>query len=773
MPLKPPNLDNALQPPRPAGYRPRVVVKLRDFVAPAQARSMVGELALRAQAALNFRPLFELGQEGALEGLIRRASELDPSYRAPRLGHYFVAEVPADTDPEAVVRALSSLESVALAYVEPPPVEPPMVMPADDPRSGNQGYLDAAPDGIDARYAWGFAGGDGAGQAVVDLEQGWTFNHEDLVAHGVTLISGLNQAYFFHGTGVLGELAASDNTLGCVGITPNLASVRCVSQWRNASTYSTSEAILSALATMSSGDILLLEAQTVLWGYTFVPVEVEPAVFDAIRLATALGIVVVEAAGNGSVDLDTLTNPSGQHILDRASADFQDSGAIVVGAGSSTAPHSRLGFSCHGSRVDCYGWGENVDTLTTDGPGTATNLYTPGFSGTSSASPIVTGAALAVQGLAQAQLGHRLSPQQLRHLLADPALGTPSDNPALDRIGVMPNLRAILESDVLNLAPDVYLRDFVGDTGDPHSGSISASPDVILRPTAVGSPQATYGEGSGTENNADLGSEAEAGQDNFLYVRMRNRGGSAATNVEATVYWSPPATLVTPDLWTLVGSTTLASVPTGNQLTVAPAITWPMAAIPGPGHYCFVALVGTAADPAPAPADLFDWDTFSSFVRSQNNVTWRNFNVVNNVPPSTPGKPPSRYVELPFLAAGAPDRARKMQIEVVGRLPAGAEAVLEMAPQFARKLRAHSRPIPLDRPEQIRRAHVPLNPCGRNRFLELPLPAKARIPLRLLVHLPEKERQGEFEIYARQLYQGEEVGRVTWKLVPPGRQPRP
>ncbi|HRC86611.1 MAG TPA: hypothetical protein PK413_13465, partial [Thermoanaerobaculia bacterium] len=40
-------------------------------------------------------------------------------------------------------------------------------------------------------------------------------------------------------------------------------------------------------------------------------------------------------------------------------------------------------------------------------------------------------------------------------------------------------------------------------------------------------------------------------------------------------------------------------------------------------------------------------------------------------------------------------------------------------------------------------------------------------------HLPEKERQGEFEIYARQLYQGEEVGRVTWKLVPPGRQPRP
>ena len=57
---------------------------------------------------------------------------------------------------------------------------PPAVNPADDPRSVNQGYLDPAPDGIDAEYAWGFPGGAGAGQALVDLEVGWNFNHEDL-----------------------------------------------------------------------------------------------------------------------------------------------------------------------------------------------------------------------------------------------------------------------------------------------------------------------------------------------------------------------------------------------------------------------------------------------------------------------------------------------------------------------------------------------------------------------------------------------------------------
>ncbi len=41
-----------------------------------------------------------------------------------------------------------------------------------DPRNTNQDYLDAAPTGIDARYAWAFPGGDGAGQRIVDLERG-------------------------------------------------------------------------------------------------------------------------------------------------------------------------------------------------------------------------------------------------------------------------------------------------------------------------------------------------------------------------------------------------------------------------------------------------------------------------------------------------------------------------------------------------------------------------------------------------------------------------
>ena len=155
-----------------------------------------------------------------------------------------------------------------------------------------------------------------------------------------------------------------------------------------------------------------------------------------------------------------------------------------------------------------------------------------------------------MQGVCQANQHFRLSPRQMRTLLSDPVTNTPPAPTEATAMGVLPNLRAIIDNQ-LNVTPDVYVRDNVADTGDSHLGAISASPDVILRPAPVANPQAAYGQGSGTELNSALGFEAEAGQDNFIYVRALNQGTTAATNTTATVYWSPVSTLVTPNLWTL------------------------------------------------------------------------------------------------------------------------------------------------------------------------------------------------------------------------------
>ena len=85
-------------------------------------------------------------------------------------------------------------------------------------------------------------------------------------------------------------------------------------------------------------------------------------------------------------------------------------------------------------------------------------------------------------------------------------------------------------------------------------------------------------------------------------MRVLNAPGFAPTfDVTATIYWSPPATLVSPYLWEPVGSVVIPTVPGSDVLTVSDAITWPAANIPESGHYCFVGLVGTSKTRRPIP----------------------------------------------------------------------------------------------------------------------------------------------------------------------------
>lgn len=763
--------------------RPRVVVRFREGIRLSDRSALEAQIEqlgigpwkklIQEFPDLKLSPVFTQKRD-ALQALARRATEMDPTYKPADFDTFYYIDSPPETDLIDLVKTLLRWNSVQEAYIDQAGPDP-VVNAADDPRAVNQGYLDPAPDGIDAEYAWTFPGGDGAGQRFIDLERGWTLDHEDILAHGATLLHGtLLDSSRGHGTSVLGEVCAVDNAVGCVGIVPNIASVDVVSF--HGSTRA--DAIMAAIANLAFGDVLLLEAQVYLNGTTLLgPIEAYDAEYEAIRLATALGIIVVEAGGNGTnngsappLDMDAYTTLSGQAILNRdpANPDFRDSGAIIVTAATSTAPHSRLAYAPHGRRIDCYAWGQNINTLSSDAGSPpavppSTTAYTTTFGGTSGASPIITGAALAVQGRAEALLGYRYSPKQMRAILSDPATGTAPAATETTQIRVMPNLRSIFDT-VFNAAPDVYIRDFVGDDGEPHSGFISASPDIILRPTAVANPQASFGAGSGTENSATLGSTAEIGQDNYIYVRVLNQGGSPATNVEATVYWSPVASLVTPDLWTLVGTTTLPNVPIGEQLTVSNAIVWQQADIPAEGHYCFVGLVGNAADPAPGPADFLNWDNFQRFVRENNNVTWRNFNVEDNDPDVDDPATPKGFKALPFLAPGAPDKARHMVLEVIGKLPEGAKAMLEVPLPFFELLHEVHQlgKIAIDRKRKV--AHIPVNPHGRMRFGEIPFPAKSRTALRLLVQIPEKYRKEAYQIAVRQLWERKEVGRVTWLL---------
>lgn len=336
---------------------------------------------------------------------------------------------------------LRTLDFVEYVYLEPLDVEPPGdIDPASDDFTSQQGYrLDGAL-GADAALA---RGATGAGIQLADCEYGWDLEHEDLMDIGAEIEEGQTIPQFVydnnwddHGTGVIGITSAPHNGYGVSGVVPD-ATLRLFPENSNEDGGRRAEAIASAVGASSPGDVILLEMQTGGPGGGLGPAELDPTVWQICWAASFLGVTVVAAAGNGSQDLD-----SGDYEEYRSRG---DSGAIIVGAGGSGGRNT-LGFSTFGERVNVHGWGENVVTT---GYGDLARfgddehqVYTAGFNGTSSASPMVAAAAVAVQSEYAALNGRVLAPRQLRQLLMD--TGTPQEGGG--HIGPMPNLAQALDA---------------------------------------------------------------------------------------------------------------------------------------------------------------------------------------------------------------------------------------------------------------------------------------------------------------------------------------
>src|SRR4029453_10734469 len=87
-----------------------------------------------------------------------------------------------------------------------------------------QGYLNAAPVGIDADYAWTQLAGAGANVWITDIEFAWNLNHADLSASligpapsaGASTTQNIN-----HGTAVLGVMGSLNNGFGTTGAVYN------------------------------------------------------------------------------------------------------------------------------------------------------------------------------------------------------------------------------------------------------------------------------------------------------------------------------------------------------------------------------------------------------------------------------------------------------------------------------------------------------------------------------------------------------------------------
>jgi len=413
------------------------------------------------------------------------------------LSVYFRLSAP-DRELESLARQLCGHQVIDAAYVKPGAVPPVWHTAAiGEEKAGHaqllmsdvaarptseftQGYLGAPPGGIGARAVWdAHPGADGADVKIIDIERGWRLTHEDLQVNQGTVVGGTQSGDLMltrHGTAVLGIIGGDRNDFGITGICPG-AFVQVVSSTNSEASWGTATAIQHAADRLDSGDIILVELQYPGPAAEFIendgqigyiPVEWWEDNLAAIRYATAKGVIVVEAGGNGNENLDdpiyddplTPVGTFGTTWRNPFRRDPIDSGAIVVGAGAPPVgthgvtmkrDRSRLAeFSNYGAMFDAQGWGLQVETCgwlgeVRLGADDDEDLkYTNVFSGTSSAAAMVAGALGCIQGARKGARLPPLTPSEARQLLRCNWLGSPqesdSGSPVRRRIGNRPNL---------------------------------------------------------------------------------------------------------------------------------------------------------------------------------------------------------------------------------------------------------------------------------------------------------------------------------------------
>ena len=402
------------------------------------------------------------------------------------MNNYFSIAVNSAAEAENLVTRLNALDEVEIAYAEPRPFYAGDIAPPTPDYDGLQRYLRPAPEGIDADYARTVTGGDGAGIRIVDIEGNWKFDHEDLDAAVGGLIAGDlidDQNWRNHGTAVIGILIGGDNGYGITGIVPE-ADIGMVA----IGSISTAEAILIAVDSLEAGDILLMELHAPGPRYNFQPrddqmgyisMEYWQANFDALQLAWAKGIIVVEAAGNG---FEYLNDPIYESRFDTT---YRNSHAIMIGAGAPPsgnygADRSKMDFSNYGSRLNLQGYGQEVVTtgygFLFSGGGDERQFYTGGFNGTSSAAPIVAGAVAALQGIYMERYGGALlDADRARDVLR--ATGSPQMPTSWLNIGPRPNIKAA--DSALQPPPDITLDPAYFDTSVAVGTQISIYFDIF------------------------------------------------------------------------------------------------------------------------------------------------------------------------------------------------------------------------------------------------------------------------------------------------------
>ncbi|MFH1654129.1 MAG: S8 family serine peptidase, partial [Pseudomonadota bacterium] len=378
-----------------------------------------------------------------------------------------------------------------------------------------QGYL-TANGGINAEYAWN-QGIMGKGVHVYDQDSAFNFDHEDLqldytvydeknnpngslvgantslaahlppekqpfVSTGVPLYLAIA-----HGTSVAGIINASHNNgggnFGVKGIAPDTKLLAGF-----APIYRDDKNIfpISKKDTEDDngfmGSVFVIESAVTgkdgcqktsggiddpCYGKGQLPCEVVPDEMKYYQTLSAMGITVVEGAGNSGLDIGDPDQYTGKWSV-WVNPTTQDSGAIMVGA-SDGANMQKAAFSNYSPRVDAYSWGSGIVTTSYPYGDAATSpfywkgaggppsqdpvndkhkFYTNRFGGTSGATAIVGGAVTLAQSRFMQLAGNNrmryIMPKKMRELVR--SSGDSQKDTTGKNIGVQPKMDKLIKA---------------------------------------------------------------------------------------------------------------------------------------------------------------------------------------------------------------------------------------------------------------------------------------------------------------------------------------
>jgi len=113
----------------------------------------------------------------------------------------------------------------------------------------------------------------------------------------------------------------------------------------------------------------------------------------------------------------------------------------------------------------------------------------------------------------------------------------------------------------------------------------------------------------------------EFGQPNWIYVKLHNGGSTANGNLKL-YYANASISLIWPG-----GFTLLATIPVSIAAASTKIVEKEWSVLPGSGHYCLIARWESSTDPMTFP----ETSDINYNVRQNNNIVWRNLNIVNLV----------------------------------------------------------------------------------------------------------------------------------------------